>query len=164
MTHYPIMFTWRDVVSGNGYLAGVTLYGTALMAKEDDDKWWSYGVRPGAIADFGETPPEALNKFHERYKMVLYDIAEAALDFDAFRNEVEKFYNQPDREEEERWLQAVLAIRRGKVEVVTPFNALPVENPETRPTGVSIQALNEMKRFTPMDNVPDTYKFAAPAA
>ncbi len=163
MTHYPIVFTWRDVVSGNGYLAGVTLYGTALMTKEDDGKWWVYGVRPGAIADFGETPQEALNKFHERYKMVLYDFAEEAMDFDAFKSEVEKFYAQPDREEEDRWLRAVLAIRHGQVQVEPPFDALPRENPEKRPSGVSVQALNEMKRFTPMDNVPDTYACAAAA-
>jgi len=127
MTHYPIMFTWRDVVSGNGYLAGVTLSGTALMTKEDDGKWWAYGVRPGAIADFGETPQEALNKFHERYKMVLYDFAGEALHFERFKNEVEKFYNQPDQEEEDRWLQAVLAIRNGKVEVETPLYCSPLK-------------------------------------
>jgi hypothetical protein len=163
MTHYPIMFTWRDVVSGHGYLAGVTLYGTALITKEDDGKWWAYGVRPGAIADFGETAQEALSKFHERYKMVLYDFAGEVTNFDAFKNEVEKFYTQPDQEEEDRWMQAVLAIRNGKVDVEAPFNALPRENPEKRPTGVSIQALNEMQRFTPMDNIPDIYRFAAAA-
>ena len=157
------MFTWRDVVSGNGYLAGVTLYGTALMTKEDDGKWWCYGVRPGALADFGEIPLEALNKFHERYKMVLYDIAGEATSFDAFKNEVEKFYNQPDLEEEDRWQRAVLAIRQGEVEVEPPFSELPRENPETRPAGVSIQALHEMQRFTPMDNVPDYCSLAKAA-
>jgi hypothetical protein len=163
MTHYPIMFAWRDVVSGNGYLAGVTLYGTALMAKEDDGKWWSYGVRPGAIAEYGETAQVALNKFHERYKMVLYDFAEEAMDFSAFKNEVEKFYAQPEPEDEARWLEAVLAIRHGKVAVEPPFSELPRENPEKRPTGVSIQSLNEMQRFTPMDNVLDTYECVAAA-
>ena len=163
MTHYPIMFTWRDVVSGNGYLAGVTLYGTALIVKEDDGKWWSYGVRPGAIADFGDTPQHALNKFRERYKTLLYDIAEEAHDFGAFKAEVERFYAQPDPEEEARWLQAVLAVRHGHLDVEAPFDALPRENPEKRPTGVSIQALHEMQRFTPMDNVLDTYEFASAA-
>lgn len=163
MTHYPIMFTWRDVVSGNGYMAGVTLYGTALMTREDDGKWWSYGVRPGAIADFGETAQEALNKFHERYKLLLYDFAEEAGDFSAFKQEVENFYAQPDEEEEGRWLQAVTAIRHGLVQVEPPFDALPRESPDKRPTGVSIQSLNEMQRCTPMDNVPDIYRFAAAA-
>lgn len=163
MTHYPIMFTWRDVVSGNGYLAGVTLYGTALVVKEDDGKWWSYGVRPGAIAEWGDTPQETLNKFRERYKIVLYDMAEEASDFATFKTEVERFYTQPDPEEEARWLQAVLAIRHGQVDVESPFDALPRENPEKRPTGVSIQSLHEMQRFTPMDNVLDTYEFAAAA-
>jgi hypothetical protein len=162
MTHYPLMFTWRDVVSGNGYLAGVTLYGRVLMTREDD-KWWTYGVRPGAIAEFGETPAESLNKFHDRYKMVLYDFAEAALNFESFKNEVEKFYAQPDREEENRWTQAFLAVRNGKAEVEHPFDNLPRENPEARPTGVSVQALNELQRFTPTDNIPDAYAYAAAA-
>lgn len=164
MTHYPIMFTWRDVVSGNGYLAGVTLYGTALMIKEDDGKWWSYGVRPGAIAEFGDTPQEALNKFHERYKMVLYDFASEALHFETFKTEVEKFYIQPDQEEESRWLQAVLTIRHGQVQAEPPFDALPKVNPERRPTGVSVEALNEMQRVSPIDNVLDTYSCACAAA
>ena len=50
MASYPVMFTLRDTVSGNGFLAGITLTGRALMKREDDEKWWIYGVRPAAIA------------------------------------------------------------------------------------------------------------------
>ena len=52
---YPLMFTYRDVISGDGFLAGITLSGRALMIKENDE-WWMYGVRPGAIAETGKTP------------------------------------------------------------------------------------------------------------
>ncbi len=46
MPDYPVMFTVRDTVSGNGFLAGITLTGRALMTREADGKWWVYGVRP----------------------------------------------------------------------------------------------------------------------
>ncbi len=47
INHHPMMFIFRDTISGNGFLAGITLSGRALMM-EEDGKWWMYGVRPGA--------------------------------------------------------------------------------------------------------------------
>jgi len=163
MPDYPVMFTVRDVVSGNGYLAGVTISGRAVMCQEDDGKWWVYGVRPGAIADSGTTPQEAFHQFRDRYKTLLFDIADEAADFEAFKNEVERFYTQEDSEEENRWVAAFQEIRNGRVGIEAPFTALPKESPEKRPTGVSVLPLHQMKRFTAMDNIPDSYEFAAAA-
>ena len=53
---HPIMLTLRDVISGDGFLAGITLSGRALM-RQEDGAWWMYGVRPAAIAEYGETNP-----------------------------------------------------------------------------------------------------------
>jgi len=47
------MFTFQDVVSGNGFLSGVTMSGRALMCKRDDGNWWVYGIHPGGMAHFG---------------------------------------------------------------------------------------------------------------
>lgn len=163
MPDYPVMFTVRDAVCGNGYLAGVTLSGRALMRQEDDGKWWVYGVRPGAIADCGNTAIDAFHRFRDRYKTLLFDIAQEAETFESFKAEVERFYSQPDTEEERHWVAAFQEIRNGKVAIEPPFTDLPKESPEKRPTGVSVLPLHEMQRFTAMDNIPDSYEFAAAA-
>lgn len=158
MTHYPLIFTLRDVVSGNGFLAGVTLTGRALMVKEDENEWWVYGVRPGALAEVGTTPQEAYLKFRNTYKNVLFDIAAEAASFDAFKGEVEQFYYQPDEHEERRWQEALDELRRGECQPEAPFTELPRVQAETRPTHMSVERLDVgTPRFTATDNVPDLY-------
>ena len=44
MFDYPVMFTLRDAVSGNGFLAGVTVSGRATV-REEDGQWWMHGAR-----------------------------------------------------------------------------------------------------------------------
>ena len=162
MPLYPLMFTFRDAISGNGFLAGVTLSGRALMVHEDD-AWWIYGVRPGAIAETGETPQEAFLRFRNTYKLALFDIAAESENFDAFKKEAERFYYEPDNEEERRWTAAFQDLRSGKVQPEAPFASLPIEAPETRPTQITVERLDATSstRFTPTDNVPDLYSRAA---
>ena len=52
MTHYPLLFGFRDLVAGNGFVAGVNLNGRALLADEGDG-FVMYGVNPGGIAAGG---------------------------------------------------------------------------------------------------------------
>jgi hypothetical protein len=163
MANYPLMFTLRDIISGEGYLAGITLSGRALMVKEDDGNWWMYGVRPGAIADYGITPQEAFQKFRGRYKDLLFDIAEEASDFGKFKAEVEAFYSQPNPEEETRWTEAFRAIRNGKTEIGAPFDSLNKVSPEKWPSSISVTPLHQEKRFTAADNVKDTSVLASAA-
>jgi len=162
MANYPLMFTLRNVINGEGFLAGVTLSGRALMVKEDDGNWWMYGVRPGAMADFGVTPQEAFHNFGDRYKTLLFDMAEEATSFDNFKSEVEGFYAQPNRDEEARWTEAFKAIRSGMT-VEPPFDSLTKQSPENWPTGITVLPLHEEKRFTAADNVSDKYVCAAAA-
>jgi hypothetical protein len=161
MPLYPLMFTFRDAVSGNGFLAGVTLSGRALMVHEDDS-WWIYGVRPGALAETGQTPQEAFLKFRNTYKTVLFDMAEESADFESLKKEVERFYYEPDDEEERRWMEAFRELRSGKMQPEPPFSSLPKEAPETRPTQITVERLDAVTtRFTVADNIPDMYARAA---
>ena len=161
MLSYPLMFTFRDAVSGNGFLAGVTLSGRALMVHEDE-AWWIYGVRPGALADTGQTPQEAFLRFRNTYKTVLFDIAAESEDFDGFKRETERFYHEPDNEEERRWMEAFQDLRSGKVQPEAPFSSLPMAAPETRPTQIAVERLDAATtRFTATDNIPDLYCRAA---
>jgi len=160
--YYPLLFTFRDVVSGNGFLSGITLSGRMLMFKEDDGKWWAYGVRPAAIAASGEIPQEAHFNFKNRYKEVLYDFAQEAASFESFRNQVENFYYEPDEEEERIWEAAVQAIRSGTLVPEEPFSNLPKQAPETRPSSISVQRLDQaITRYAATDNVPDLFATAA---
>jgi hypothetical protein len=137
------------------------LSGRALMAHEDD-AWWIYGVRPGALAETGVTPQEAFLRFRNTYKKVLFDMAEGFTDFESFKNEVERFYHEPDDEEERRWMGAFQDLRSGKVQPELPFSSLPHEAPETRPTQITVERLDASSaRFTAADNIPDIYARAA---
>lgn len=159
LTHHPLMFTFRDTISGDGFLAGITLSGRVLMLQEDG-KWWMYGVRPGAIAESGATPQETFVRFRNRYREVLFDMAEEFRTFEALKEEVERFFYQPDEDEEEerRWEDALGRVRASSQALPEPFRELPREAPESRPAQITVERLDGIsKRFKPSDNVIDSY-------
>ena len=154
---HPLLFTFRDVITGDGFLAGVTLSGRALVVQEGTE-WWMYGVRPGAIAETAATAQELLLRFPNRYREIVFDIASECRTFDLFKEEVERFFYEPDPEEERRWEDAVAHIRSSNLAPPPPFSNLPREAPETRPSQIAIERLDGVsKRFMPTDNVSATY-------
>jgi hypothetical protein len=160
--HHPLIFTLNDKVSGDGFLAGITLTGRALMVKEDDGKWWIYGVRPGAIAESGNTPQESFAQFRTRYREVLFDMANDCKTFSAFKREVERFVKEVDAEEEERWNDALIAIRSCSGPLPEPFSTLPREKPEASPVKVTVENLAAGgRKFKPSDNINDKLAKAA---
>lgn len=161
-THHPLLFTFRDAISGEGFLAGITLSGRILMV-EEDGKWWVYGVRPGAIAESGDSPQEALVHFRNRYKEVLFDIAAEYRTFEDFKTEVERFFYEPDLEEERRWDEALTQLRSKDLAPPTALADLPREAPERRPSQITVERLDlGNRRFMPTDNMPDmTYSAIA---
>lgn len=159
LNEHPIMITLRDVISGDGFLAGITLSGRALMRFEDG-AWWMYGVRPAAIAESGETIEEAFSRFRNRYKEVLFDIAEESQTFDQFKASVEKFFYEADvdSEDERLWEEALKVVRNAKCAPPEPFDKLPREAAESKPTQITVELLNRADaRFKPSDNITDTY-------
>jgi hypothetical protein len=165
LSSHPLMFTFRDAISGDGFLAGITLSGRALLT-EEDGQWWMYGVRPGALAETGETPTETLLRFRNRYREILFDIAADCRDFERFKQEVERFFYEPDTEEERRWEDAAIDARSGHLKPLQGL-ALPMEAPELRPSQISLERLDGAglirPRFMPTDNVPDLYSVLAAA-
>ncbi len=153
------MITLRDVVSGDGFLAGVTLSGRALM-RHEDGAWWMYGVRPAPIAECGGSVDEAFSRFRNRYKEVLFDFAQEARDFEQFKSSVEGFFYEPDKdsEDEQLWERALVAIRTAGCAPPEPFAKLPREVPESKPSQITVELLNRADaRFKPSDNITDTY-------
>jgi hypothetical protein len=164
---HPLMLTLRDAISGDGFLAGITLYGRALMRKEDDGKWWMYGVRPAGLAASGETVEATFLHFRNAYKEILFDIAQESDNFGTFKTEVERFFYEADanNEDERLWEAALTAIRTECITPPGPFANLPRESPETKPSEIAVSRLDgENQRFMPSDNVTDIYSIAQPIA
>jgi hypothetical protein len=157
MPSYPVMFDFKDVVSGNGFLSGVTLCGRALIERDQDGTWWVNGVQPSGIAECGAAAMEAFSNFRNSYKKVLFDIAEEASNFEAFEREVKRFYSENAASELERWNTAVQEFRAGKIQPEDPFDKLPKQAPEQRPCGLSVDRLDkvESKQFSSEFNKPD---------
>ena len=139
------------------------------MRKEDDEKWWMYGVRPAGIAASGANIEEAFLRFRGRYKEILFDIAQETNDFDAFEAEVNRFFNESDsdNEDERLWEIALMAIRGASCPPPMPFSNLPRQSPESSPSFIKVERVDAAakdKRLLPSDNVADTYAYSIPKA
>lgn len=142
---YPLLFPFAEKVSGRGFATNVKMDGR-ILAERDEDGWWFYGVNPGAIAESGETIHEAFANFQRRLKAVLFDFASEAADFDSFKEEVERFFNQTDADADD-WSSARDAVRSGQLSL----EGLRRDATERRPT-VEVERL---QTFTPAQNVLD---------
>ncbi len=162
---YPLVFSFRDVIEGNGFLAGVAISGRALMVHEGEDGWWLYGVTPAGIAATGDTPPEAHAAFRNTYREVLFDAAADAADFEAFKTEVERFFNEGNSEEERRWNEAAAAIRSGQVTPEAFFSELPRIPADSCPLSLTVERLDTAERkFSYRGNTLDRYAITVAAA
>ncbi len=142
---YPILFGFREVIFGSGFIAGVEVHGRANAEQEAVGEWWVYGVTPGAIADTGSSLATAVVAFRQRMKAVLVDFAEEAADFEAFQGATMAFLAATDEEAQAEWNAAREAVRNGRLDQ----EDLPkVSNPEE--PSFRVVRLREPK---PSDNV-----------
>ena len=158
---HPLIFTLQDVVTGCGFLAGIVVTGKAVMEYEDG-KWWMYGVCPGAIAGSGTTPNEAFTDFRNRYKEVLFDIAEECKGFVRFQADVKDFYSE-DKQESARWDHALDTLRKNEDSVAEPFRSMPRKHPGEYELRIQIDRLEKMRKaeMNPTKNIADVLAKAA---
>src|SRR5213075_2157779 len=90
--HYPLLFSRREKVEGNGFIARVIVSGRILLTEEDGE-FWVEGINPGGFAATGKSANEALAQFCLDFLAILFDIANDAEDFEGFREEVGRFFN-----------------------------------------------------------------------
>lgn len=115
-TNYPVLFTYRDIIVGHGFVAKVETSGRFLMKDSGaGEKVWIYGVNPGPIAAEGETQKEAAEAFRVTYRHALLDLVCDAKNFEHFTEEVKDFCGQTCDETQEEWKQAVKLVREGKL-------------------------------------------------
>ncbi len=152
MTHYPLLFGFRDLVAGNGFVAGVNLNGRALLAEEGDG-FVMYGVNPGGLAAGGSNRGEAQAEFRQSYRSVLFDIAAEAQDFAEFERQVRDFVDETNGPTAAEWDEAVLRVRSGEVSA----DWLPKRKAESR-IGVEVVLLEHP---SPSANILDEAELAA---
>ena len=153
--HYPLIFSYGDKISGNGFLASVKVTGKAL-ATEEDGLWWMSGVQPGGLLESGATPNEAFLSFRQKYGLILFDIAEEAHSFDEFKNLVEKFFGETNESEENLWAEAHSLIKAGKVVPKEPFSELRKSSLTFCKIGIDVTRLDNSNKHQTSDNVSDT--------
>jgi hypothetical protein len=110
MMSYPIILNLRDPVIGRRFLAGVEVHGRALM-REEKDGYWIDGVNPGAVCAGGKSRDEALLRFRDSYRAILYSFAAAASSFEEFQAEVERFFWEQTPGEAAAWTKAARELR-----------------------------------------------------
>jgi len=115
MEQYPILFGRHELIEGNGFIARVEVAGRALLSKEDGE-YWVEGVNPGGFAAKGTGQLEALAAFCVDFRLVLFDIAVDAADFDVFKLEVDKFFHATNLVALQEWEAAVAEVRKGRID------------------------------------------------
>ncbi len=143
MSRCPLLFTFKDIVSGNGFLTDIEAHGRILGVQEGGGVWM-YGVRPGGLAAGGKDEGEAYLEFRQAYRSVLYDIAEEASDFPDFKGRVERFFRETCEETENEWREALTDVREGRLKV----EGLLIKSADSKP----YIKVKRMQRFTAKDN------------
>lgn len=117
MTRYPMFFRHGGLVAGRGFIARVSVWGRCLFEKTDEDLCSFLGVNPGSVAGDGATLQEAHRDFLERVKLVVFDIADEATDYENFRQAVGRFVQDTSEENEADWQAAVARVRSGELDL-----------------------------------------------
>ena len=146
-TKYPLLFTYRDTLFGNGFLVEVqAVNGRALCVKESDDEFWVYGVNPGGMAASGNTADAAHTAFRKAFSHILIDLAHDSDSFEAFRTAVARFFDDANPGYEAEWQTATHAVRRGEV----ALDDVPVM-PANSPRSIAI-SIKQVEMVTAQDN------------
>ena len=88
-TKLPLVCTYRNTVSGNGFVAKVEMRGRMLAVVDEDERVWIHAVLPAGWAEAGGTIAEAHAAFRQSYTAMLYDLAEDAGTFTEFKAAVQ---------------------------------------------------------------------------
>jgi hypothetical protein len=146
MISYPVLFGYRDVISGRHFMAFIKTDGRALLTKEEDG-CWLYGVYPGGMAGGGKEIAEASRELKTSYLSVLFDIAEEASSFEAFKEEVERFFHQRNDATMQEWEAAHAQVKSGELST----DDLPRRDTATTPPCVEVLRVDESAEREPAD-------------
>ena len=155
---WPLIFSYRGNVFGQGYFASVSAVSRVLGIQEEDGIWLS-GVQPGGIAAGGQDLWEARVAFRQAFVGVLADIASSVGDFPAFQAEVARFLEERDDTAFEEGAAAVDANRRQPLDWAQ-MKQLPIMSAGMTPSMTAVLRTE----MTPADNLVDEGPELATAA
>ncbi|HUO57902.1 MAG TPA: hypothetical protein VMV05_06965 [bacterium] len=166
MNAYPLIFKFKDMIAGPGFLAGVQIEGRVLMVEEKEDgvsEWWLNGVSPGGIAQEGATPQEAYLNFREFFRGVLEDLAVSTGNFVEFQKSVNNFIMTENKVQAAIWTETRNAIRSGSLKPDGPFSDLDKITVDAPARVIECIRLDAQKNWSPSpkDNPEYVYSTAA---
>lgn len=112
---WPMIFTYQGNIFGRGFIASINAVSRVLGVQADDGIWLS-GVQPGGMAAGGKDLPAAYTDLRNTFLGILADIASTADTYEAFRAEVERFFDERDETAAADWNAAVAAYRNNRLD------------------------------------------------
>lgn len=145
-TRYPLLFTYRDTLFGNGFVVEVQATNGRALCVHESDACWIYGINPGGMAAHGEDPDAAHAAFRKTFSHILVDLALSSDNFDAFQVAVRTFFDETNEGYEVEWRQAISAVQRGEVSL----EGIPTV-PANSPRSIAV-SMKQVEKVTPQDN------------
>ena len=112
---WPLLFRYRGPVLGKGYVAVVELHGRLLARPAEGGGVWLDGVNPGALALGAPTIQAARKELNSALTGVFVDFAAEADSFDAFKAQVERFFQDTDAGSVAEWQACVAEVQSGRI-------------------------------------------------
>ena len=106
----PLLFSFRQPVFGEGFLAGIKMDGRALM--DEGDETWLTGVAPVGFAANGADRGAAFLAFRNAWVAILFDIASESRSFGEFKKSCEGFLSAASHNLTADWEAALADVRR----------------------------------------------------
>jgi len=145
-TQYPLLFSYRDTLFGNGFLVEVQATNGRALCVREPDEYWVYGINPGGMAAHGATPDAAHAAFRKTFSHLLVDLVLGSDNFEAFQAAVQTFFEDTNHGYEAEWQQAIIAVRRGEVSL----EGIPLV-PANSPRKIVV-SMKQVEQVTPQDN------------
>jgi predicted RNase H-like HicB family nuclease len=156
MNALPLIYGFRELVAGAGFVAGVTVEGCALVKTEEDGRCWVYGVQPGGVAEHGDTQEAAYLRFKAAFREVLADSAGLFPSFEDFKADLVAMGEQVNEPFLVEWQEARAALRGG----AQPEGEMADLPRKTGPIHVGVSAVL-LQQVNPKDNPADTDRAVA---
>ena len=116
MNVWPLVFSYRGVIRGNGFTARLHAISRVLAEEQEDGSIWMNGAEPGGIAIGGEDFDSAHANLKRMFHDIAWDAAEEADDLDSFRAEMDRFFRDIDQPVNAAWQAAWEANRQGQLD------------------------------------------------
>ncbi|MEW6431087.1 MAG: hypothetical protein AB1730_06225 [Myxococcota bacterium] len=111
----PLYFTYADVIPGRRFAAGVRMV-ARVIAEHDGEKYWLNGVNPGAVTESGLDINSAALNLRNALRTILFGFGAEATDFEDFRAQVIRFFDETDPLTVAEWNATREAVRSGQVD------------------------------------------------